>query len=649
MKLKDYDVSPLLPSNPVSEVRISPGGGRILFTNTEVNVEEDKYDSHIWMYREGRIIQFTHSRCNDSTARWSPEGEMIIFLSNRLGEGDKKDAEPKNQLFIIPSDGGEARKLTYLDKAVQKPQWSPKEDSILFMSNVSRKEEREESDVKLIRRIKYKWDGKGFFQGEYTHLFTIPVDGGVPTQITEGGFDVDAASWSPEGDRIAFVTNLEENADITRFRSIYIIPAEREKAERIWKGEGSIKELSWSPDGKYIAFTGRIIEDPERIWYRNTEVFLLDLEGGEAGCLTDGLNRTVMGEPKWGRDSKYIYFRTPDQGTTRIWRTDLSGDREKLIDAPLNIDDFTVSHNGRIAFDATDSTTLHELYLMDDEGLNKLTHISNKLMAELPLSLPEEFRFTASDGAEIQGWIVRPLDYVEGEKYPVILEIHGGPHGVYGFKLEAAEHEFQVLAKHGFGVVYINPRGSVGYGEEFSRAVSGNWGERDYEDLMEALDYLLERNPWINGDKLGVAGGSFGGWMTNWILGHNNRFKAGVTMRCISNWYNLYGTSDIAYMDHEVNWGIEPWEDPGRLIEKSPIKYAANIEAPLLIIHSEQDYRCPMEQSEQLFTVLKKIEKETELIRFPEESHGLSRSGKPKHRIERLQHIIRWFDKHLKQ
>ena len=646
-ELKEYVVTPLFHSSPVSDPQIS--GDHVMFTASKVNMEENKYESHLWHYdaASDKHTQFTYGTGGDSYPRWSPAGDKVLFLSNRVGVCDKPDAEPRSQLHVIPITGGEARKITYRDEAVQKPKWSPTGDKVLYLSQVFKGEKAyEESDVRIIRRIKYKWDGRGFFEGKYVHLFTVPTEGGESTQLTDGLWDVEAATWSPDGGRVAFVANLDEYADLTRFKNIYTVPTEGGEPQLLLKGEGSIQEIAWSPDGKYLAYTGRVIENPALVWFRNTEVFLLDLETGKTSCLTGQLDRTIRGEPQWSKDSKYVYFTAPDRGTTQVYRVNLQGETEQVTSGTFNVGGFSVS-GGKLAFNASDSTTPHELYVYDGES-RRVSSMSSGVMEEIGAVEPEEFWFTASDGVKVQGWLVKPRSVREGEKYPLVLEIHGGPHGAYGFNMGAAEHEFQLLSKHGYGVAYINPRGSVGYGEEFTRNVSGHWGERDYLDLHEALDHLEEHHPGVDPDRLGAAGGSFGGWMTNWIVGHTDRFKAAVTMRSIANWYSEHGTSDIGYMDHEISWGVEPWIDTARLLEKSPLMYVKNVKTPLLIIHSEQDYRCPMEQDEQLFTALMKLKQTAEFIRFPDESHGLSRNGKPLHREERLQHIIRWFDRYLK-
>lgn len=434
-----------------------------------------------------------------------------------------------------------------------------------------------------------------------------------------------------------------------------MLPSKGGEPELLWRGKGPIAALGWSPDGEYLAFTGRIIEDPSLVYYKNSTVWLMPLKGGEPKNLTAKLDRTVSGEEgslEWSPDSKHVYFKADDHGSLHVYRVSLDGKVEKITDGKMTVGSFSFDKSGQtMAFNSTDTVTPSELWVKNKTGMRRLTQMNKQLLKKLRISEPEEFWFTASDGIKVQGWIVKPQGIKKGEKYPMVLQIHGGPHSAYGFKLMPAEHEFQVLADHGFVVVYTNPRASTGYGEEFTR-ITGHWGERDYQDLMEAVDYVAKTYPYVDVERLGVAGGSYGGFMTNWVVGHTDRFKAAVSMRSISNWYSFHGTSDIGWMSlptHELSWGKNPWDNVQVIMEKSPITYIKNIKTPLLLLQSEEDYRCPIEQAEQLFIGLKKLKRTVEFVRTPGESHELSRSGKPKHRVERLQHIIRWFDIYLRE
>ncbi len=659
-KLEDYEIMDLFPTQPVADPQVSPDGTRVLFTYSTVNTEDDKYDTQIWLLplKERRPRQFTFGKESATNPRWSPDGRSILFTSSRPGEGDKeeKDEKKKAQLFVIPADGGEARQLTQIEGGVQRPAWSPDGRNILFVSPVFKGEKAtEDSDVKIIRRMIYKSDGKGFLVGQFSHLFVVPARGGRAKQLADGEYHVEEATWSPGGKTIAFIANMDEDADMSFFKNIYTVPAKGGDPELLWKGIGRIGALEWSPDGRYIAFTGREIEDPGLVWHRNTELWVLPVEGGGPKCLTAGFDRTVsrVQKLKWSPDSRYVYATFPTYGTSHIHRVSLDGDVEAVTEGNMNVGAFSLDDSGTIfAFNASDAMTPSELWVKDEKGAKRRTNMNRGLLRKLRLSEPEEFWFTASDGVRVQGWIVKPYNYNDGERYPTLVEIHGGPRGAYGFNLGAAEHEFQVLADHGYVVVYTNPRASIGYGEQFAGLISGHWGERDYDDIMEATDYVIENYPYIDPERLGVLGGSYGGFMTNWIVGHTDRYRAAVTMRSISNWYSFHGTSDIGWMTlptHELVNGKDPWDDLDLVMEKSPITYVKDMVTPLLIIHSEEDHRCPMEQGEQLFIALKKLGRTTEFVRFPGEPHGLSRTGKPKHRLERLRHIVRWFDRHLKQ
>ncbi|MFB0543771.1 MAG: prolyl oligopeptidase family serine peptidase, partial [Candidatus Bathyarchaeia archaeon] len=483
-KLVDYKIMPLFPSQPVSDPQVSPDGTKVLFTYTTTNMAENKYDTHIWLLplKEKKPRQFTHGKNNDTSPRWSPDGRTILFLSNRVSEEEKagEEKKKKTQIWLIPADGGEARRLTSVEEGAQRPAWSRDGKTILFSSQVSKGEKVEDSDVKILRRIRYKGDGRGFFQGKRTHLFSVPSRGGKARQLTDGEFDVDTAAWSPDGKRIAFVSNLEEDADLSFFKNIYTAPAKGGEPELMWKGRGSTGNLEWSPDGEHLAFTGRVIEDPSLVWYKKTDLWVLPVEGGEPKSLTAGFDRTVS-TVEWSPDSEYIYFKIGDQGSSHICRVNLDGEVERVTEGKLSVGSFSMDKSGSIiAFNASDAMTPYELWIKDTGGMRKLTEMNKGLLKKLRLSEPEDFWFTASDGVKVHGWIVKPHEFKEGEKYPTIIEIHGGPRGAYGYGLSAAEHEFQVLADHGFAVVYTNPRASTGYGESFAAEISGHWGERDY-------------------------------------------------------------------------------------------------------------------------------------------------------------------------
>ena len=662
-KLEEYKIDPLFPVAPVSDVQISPQGGDVLFVYAEESLEKNKRTSHIWRQAlggGGGPRQFTHCDGNDSCPRWSPDGRTIAFLSDRRSgdekkeeiEGDEKGEKPKTQLWGIGADGGEARPLTSIKAGVGNPVWSPDGRFILFTSSVFKGEGEADGDVKIVTRIKYRFDGRGYFPGKWSHLFSVPPEGGEVTQLTDGEYDVVASAVSPDGGRVAFTCNMDEHAAISFFRNIYIIGSEGGEPELFLEGEktriGGMGSLAWSPDGRHLAFEGRVIEDTGNVGHRNNEVWVAPLEGGEPKSLTSRLDRTIYTRGaglKWSPDSRHIYFTVPDMGAVNIHRVDLDGNVEAVTRGRITVGNFSVDRSGSaIAFNTTDEATPFEAWIQVDGEPRRITEMTKDVIGNHWIGDPEEFWFASSAGVKLQGWVMKPKGYEAGEKYPTVLMIHGGPASMYGYSLTSLDSH--ILGANGYVVVYMNPTGSVGFGEELAAGVSGRWGERDYLDIMEAVDYAVENLPFIDPGRLGVVGGSYGGYMTNWLVGHTDRFRAAVALNSMSNLYSGTGTSDIDYMDHSVTAGKNPWEDVEYFMSKSPISYVENVVTPLLLIHSSEDYRCPMDNAEQLFTALKKLRKTTEFVIFPG-SHGFGRIGKPKHRVQRLQHILRWFDRYL--
>jgi dipeptidyl aminopeptidase/acylaminoacyl peptidase len=636
----------------VSDPQVSPDGEVIAFVLSTINHEEDIYERHIWMAdcKSGKAEQFTHGVGSDTYPRWSPDGKRLLFLSRSRDPEDRK-----TQLWSIPRSGGEAELSAKTDEGVSKPIWAPDSKSVLFLSKIWT-QGKSESDVKVVTRIKYKLNAAGFFQGRRTHLFTAKI-GGKPKQLTEGEFDVEASSWSPDGKRIAFISNMREDADVSRIRDIFEVPSRGGTPRRLTEGKHVISDLSYSPDGGRIAFIGH--NRPLELAV-NMDLWVMPSGGGEKKNLTLGFDRSLnMGVGSdlrvatptpgavWSPDGEEIYFKAASIPYANVYKVGAGGGPVDVVVGGMVVDGFSISADGSvIAFNALDATRPVELWVRDGDRDRRLTSFNDRLLKGLDLSVPEHFTFVNTLGDEIDGWIMRPVGFKEGGKYSTVLEIHGGPRGVYG---DGIFHEFQVLTSEGFAVIYTNPRGSGGYGEAYAQAVMGHYGECDYEDLMAFVDEVLVRYPFIDKARLGVTGGSYGGYMTNWMIGQTDRFSAAVTFRSICNWVSKFGVSDIGYMQprsisgRETFWG----EDIVEQLRHSPIMYAGNVKTPCLIIHSEEDYRCPIEQGEQWFTALKLQGVPTELVRFPGENHELSRSGKPRHREERLLHMVRWFKEYL--
>jgi dipeptidyl aminopeptidase/acylaminoacyl peptidase len=637
----------------VSDPQISPDGSRVAFVHTKIDHQNDCYLKHIWVWdgESGRASQFTHGQGNDSYPRWSPDGRQLLFLSSK-----RQPKKTKPQLWVIPSDGGEAHLVAELeDTGVSNPSWATDSRRILFTARVW-EGGKPKTDVRVVTRIRFKLNGVGLFPEKRVHLFTVRV-GGKPKQLTKGEFDVDAAAWSPDGRRVALVTNTKEDADLSFIRDIYTIPAKGGEMERITKGEHLISGLSWSPDGEEIAYLGH---DLHAVTATNTDVWVMPSEGGEPLNLTAPFDRSIgrgvgsdvrVSTPSpgavWSPHGGAIYFLTGSIPTANVYRVDRQTSEVEQLTDGRNVEGFSLSADTSvIAYSAMDATHLAEIWIRDADGERRVTKFNDRTLRGLKLSSPEHFAFVNGLGTEIDAWVMKPPDFEPGLKYPAVLEVHGGPMSIYG---DAMYHEFQLLAAEGCVVLYTNPRGSGGYGEEYAEVLQGQWGTVDYTDLMTFVDDALERFDFIEPNRLGVTGGSYGGYMTNWIVTQTDRFKAAVSCRSTCNRHSHHGYSDMGYRHGPAGNMGYPWKDEDKLLGQSPIRYAANAKTPILLIHSENDLRCPMGQAEEFFVALKELGVDTELVRFPDENHELSRSGKPKHREERLRHMLRWFNRYLKQ
>ncbi len=633
----------------ISDPQISTDGLKTAYVHTTIDYEENDYVKHIWIHdnRTGMDTQFTYGNGRDTYPRWSPDGEKLLFLSKG------REPEKKNQLYVINTGGGEAGLIAGLENGVSNPRWSPDGELILFTSRILVRE-KTESDVKQIKRIRYKFNNMGFFEGKRNHLFSVKP-GEEPVQVSEGEYDVNDPRWTPDGEHISFISNMEPDEDTSRVSDIYSIPVTGGEPVKLTDSTYTIRSHSYSTNGNELAFIGHHQPMELAVDY---DLHLFSIDSGEVKLLTGDFKRSLLmgigsdlrvttprDGPVWSSDGRYIYFNTADTPNCNLYRVDIETLAVETLVTDKTVDGFSVSENHVIAFNAMTALEPCELYLKDKEE-KKVTSFNAKMLDEIKLSSPEHFTFKNRLGEIVDGWLLKPIDWVVEESYPCVLEMHGGPRGVYG---NGIYQEFQLLASSGYAVIYTNPRGSAGYEEEYTQAVMRHYGEVDYEDFMDFTDEVLKRYPWIDEKRLGLTGGSYGGYTTNWIIGHTHRFKAAVTCRSICNWVSKFGVSDIGFMQPESISGSKTYwgEDLIHQMKHSPLYYAGNVKTPCLIIHSEEDYRCPMAEAEQWFTALKLNNVPTELIRFPKENHELSRSGKPRHREERLQHILRWFREHL--
>jgi len=651
--------------------RLSPDGTRVAVVVTQAEKETLKYLSHIWMVPtngNGGPVQFTQGKGGDGNPRFSPDGRNLAFISARSG---------KSEIWIMPTGGGEARQLTKLGGMISDYAFSPngRKIAIVYTPQDAEAKAREENKkkgapgqeaplVRPIERIFYKLDGAGFIPKGRAHLWLVDVESGRARQITtDDRYDEYQPVFSRNGRWIYFNSNRSEDPDIDIDREqIWKVPARGGAIEKVRTFEGPSTNFSISPDGEWIAFLGR--EDPDAPWgTRHTKLWLVPSRGGRPVELTERLDRSCDNStlndtfgsgstppPIWSPDSRWIYFVITNEGNSELWRVSIDGRRpQPVINQPGALIDIAIDFRSRSVYATfADTKSPGELvrFAPGSRGTRAPETLSiwNDWLGSRRVIEPEEIWFVGKGRRRIQGWVLPSPRRARGGKTPAILYIHGGPATQYG---RVFFHEFQFLAGCGYTVFYCNPRGGTGYSEKHMAAISDAWGTVDYDDLMAFTDEVLRRHPKIDRRRVGVAGGSYGGYMTNWIIGHSRRFAAAVTQRSVVNLMSFAGTSDFGWVWPKVFGGKAVWRDPVHYLRMSPISYVDAVRTPTLIEHQENDHRCPIEQAEQLYAALKVRKVPTEFHRYPEEFHGMSRGGRPDRRIERCKRIAGWFDRWL--
>jgi len=664
----------------IADPQVAPDGSRVAFVKVTVNEKKDGYNTSIWTVSPatGETHQLTNGM-RDSSPRWSPDGKFLAFV--RVPEKEGRPDQP--QLFMLSMAGGEAFQFTSLPRGVGNPQWSPDGKTIAFVNGADPEEiakmtprstasptpspspGEHESDVRVIARAVYRSNGTGYLDTKHPQhiwIVTAPRTGDdkvTPKQLTSGRYDDGNITWAKDNSQIYFTSDHRDEAyydlPTTDIYSIAVSGGQPTKLTSFDMGTGA---FSVSPNGKQIAFYASLNKPVQS--YTEPDLWVMDIAPNaqprnltrdfdyDVGSGVGGDNTAPRGgggfPPLWTADGRSIIAVYAKEGSANLGTFDVTTRKEA---------DVTSGKQAVVSFRATPDasrfvllistpTRIGDLFWLERPGATpkQLTHINDDLFSKLNLTEPEEIWYTSFDGKKVQAWVQKPPDFDVNKKYPLILNIHGGPHAAYGFIFD---HEFQWMAAKGYVVLYPNPRGSTSYGQEFGNIIQYHYPGDDYKDLMAGVDEVIRRG-YIDEKKLGVTGGSGGGLLTNWTITQTNRFAAAVSQRDIASWSDWWYSADFTLF--QATWfKAPPFEDPEDYKARSPITYIANVKTPLMLILGEADYRTPPGAGgEEMFRALKYRKIPTVMVRFPNETHELSRSGQPWHRIERLQHIVGWFD-----
>jgi dipeptidyl aminopeptidase/acylaminoacyl peptidase len=639
----------------------------ILFGLKTVN-DKNKAISHLHLVDfDGNVQQLTQGDKSCASGRWVPSTKTVSFVSSRGTVGD--------QIFVLP-EVGEAKQLTALEEgSIGGYEWSPDGHYIAFTHRkthpdftekaaADRKEKGLSDPPLAFETTWYRLDGDGYFGEQRHQLYLLHVSSGAIKLLSDQSSHGDySLSWSPDSDQIAVIRSAEKDPFLEKPNDqLYLIDLAGSETHVSGLPKGSKGSVKWSPDGKWIAFAGNdSVEDP---WGAlNTRLYKVKPDGSGYQSLTTDtdydLDVATLSDTKeagyganmcWAPDSKGLYAQIGWHGETHLGFIDAASGEIRMITGGKCVYFIGNLDGAGKHFPAVygDPVSIPELVLLDTATgkSHSLTTFNKEWSDEVAIATPEALYFDSPDGSKVHTWMIKPVDFDSTKKYPAILEVHGGPHAQYGWVFF---HEFQVLAAQGYVVVYTNPRGSKGYGEAHCNAIKGDWGNKDWIDVQTVTAWM-KTQPYIDSSKLGIMGGSYGGYMTNWVIGHTHDFKAAITDRCVSNMVSMAGNSDFpvnkdGYFQGTA-WGS--LEEIKGLWSQSPIAYFTNVKTPTLIIHSEGDLRCNIEQSEQVFIALKMQGIETRFVRYPKNtSHGMSRNGPADLRMHRLQEIVTWWKRQL--
>ena len=647
-----FDLSHVFDLEYAADPQIHPSGESVVYVRRSMDKMKDRVVSRLWTVRtDGREHRpLTDPDVNASSPRWSPSGDRVAYIASSGDDGA--------EIFVRWMDTGQTARLTQLNQPPSGLAWSPDGSRLAFSMKVETQDppfarmptSPEGADwapsATVIDKLEYRSDSGGYLSDGYTHLFVLLADGGTPRQVTSGPYDHEGhLEWSLDGSALIFSANRQAEPAFDPINSdLHRVDLDTGDITQLTMRQGPDSHPVISPDGDQIAYLGF---DDERQGYQITRLHVMRMDGGEKRVLTDELERDIQ-NPTWGANGQYIYVQYDDKGTTRIARVSLDGDVQVLasnagglsIGRPYPGASFSIASNGRVAFTQVGPHHPADVAVTRGQGVRRLTNLTEDLAATVEWGRVEEMTYTADDGTELEGWIVTPPNFDPTKKYPLLLEIHGGPYANYGPRFSA---EVQLYAAAGYVVLYTNPRGSTSYGKAFGNAIHKNYPGPDYGDLMAGVDAVIARGS-VDTDRLYVTGGSGGGVLTAWIVGNTDRFRAAVVAKPVINWYSFVLTSDGYPYYFQYWFSGPPWEHRDEYMDLSPISLVGNVTTPTMLLTGEEDYRTPMSETEQYYQALKMEKVETVMIRIPGASHGIA--SRPSHLMSKVAHILEWFDRH---